>query len=157
MFFDPENTGEKMNNGLQRVYWKVLMPAFALILFSEINKSMHWFEPQISKQYSSFGPAIFFLSAISALAAPLLYRIVFIKKIKKLKQISVSVFYDFEKKTIYIVLLTPYLFFAASLLQLAAFYYLSVFLLSLYACYYYYPTQKRIHFEKKIFRISDEL
>ena len=135
----------------------MLIPALLLIILSEAAKEGLRFDVGRIAAKEIFEPVVFMLSVFSALAAPLLFRLHFIKKLKDKKKTALPAFIKFEKQTLYIVLLTPYFFFAASILQFAAFYYLSIFLLSLYAGYYYYPSAKRLHFEKRLFRINNDV
>lgn len=141
---------------LQKIFLNTLTPALLLIIFSELTKESSHFAISSFSTKGIIEPVLFVFSAISALAAPVLFRIRFIKKVKDKNKIDQSVFYNFEKHTLFIVLITPYFFFIASLLQFSTFYYLSIFLFSLYGAYYYYPSKKRLNFEKRLFRIKND-
>ena len=60
----------------------------------------------------------------------------------------------FQKKMIWVSLITPYLAFAAVLCDFVKFYAAALVLMALYAVYYYFPSQKRITFDKKLFRVK---
>ncbi|CAB1058248.1 hypothetical protein D1BOALGB6SA_3004 [Olavius sp. associated proteobacterium Delta 1] len=53
---------------------------------------------------------------------------------------------------IYVVMITPYFALAAYLLQMLRFYSSGAILMGLYAVYYFYPSQTRIAFDRRITR-----
>lgn len=141
---------------LQNFFRQMLIPALLLIIFSELTKKSFHFDLSGFLAKEIIEPLVFVFSTVSALAAPVLFRLKFIKKVKDKNKIDRSVFLNFEKQTLFIVLITPYFFFIASCLRFSTFYYLSIFLFSLYAGYYYYPSIKRLNFERRLFRIEDD-
>ena len=98
---------------------------------------------------------ILVLVALFSIALPIFYRALFVNKIKDRKSISVDEFLKFEKELIIIAMIAPYFVLITVLLNLPGFYFGTVVIISLYAVYYYFPSEKRIKFEKKIFRISE--
>ena len=71
--------------------------------------------------------------------------------------ISLQEFLDFEKKLIIISMISPYIIIIPIIFNFSSFYFAGIILFSLYSIYYYYPSEKRIDFEKKLFRIKEEM
>jgi len=141
---------------LQKFYWQLLLPALIPILISEIAKNMGFV-----KTIDFSGKrilSIFMLTgaALTALALPILIRTLFVNRVKDQKSVAIAEWFKYERRSIAMVLVTPYFFFIASFLQFNRFYYVAIFLLSLYGCYYYFPSQKKVLFEKRLFRIHEE-
>lgn len=100
------------------------------------------------------GPVIFILSAISAVAAPILIRTLFAHRMQGRRQVTPAELLVFERTLIATALVTPYLSLAAGILALPRFYLTGSFLLALYAVYYYYPSKKRMGFDRRIFKVG---
>lgn len=94
------------------------------------------------------------LSGVFGLALPIFYRSYFISSLKNAKTVSIESFMNFEKNTIKIALIAPYFLILSIALHLSERTHILIFLFSLYALYYYYPSNKKIKFEMKIFRIN---
>jgi Ca2+/Na+ antiporter len=99
-------------------------------------------------------PIIFILTAISALAGPILYRSFFAHSQRYLHGVPYAKLFKFERKLTAMALITPYLALVAYGLQFPRFYLAAILLMALYAVYYYYPSQRRISFDEKIFRTN---
>jgi hypothetical protein len=50
-------------------------------------------------------------------------------------------------------MITPYLALPACLFELPKFHFTGTVLMALYAAYYYYPSKKRVDFDRRIFRV----
>ncbi len=140
---------------LNKYFWQILTPAVILILFSEGLKVIGAGVELDARLSYEISVVVFVLAALTALGIPLVIRLLFVKKVKELKQVDSRAWLHYEKQSILYALLTSYLFFVASVLQFSNFFYASIFLLALYAGYYYFPSDKRVAFEKKIFRIKE--
>ena len=101
-----------------------------------------------------FAPLVFILSVVFAIAWPIFFRTLFAHKIRQKKRISEVDLIKFERSFLYIALVTPYLTLIAYLLEFPRFYLVGTVLMALYAVYYYYPSKKRIQFERRIFRVK---
>jgi len=135
----------------------MLIPALIGIIILELFKLL-----KISFVIKFFylnilSPIVFVLSVFFAIGFPLFYRSFFINKIKEQKMISLQQFQIFEKDLLVITLITPYFVLITSLFKFPEFYFIAITLLAMYSCYFYYPSKKRINFEKKIFRIKEEI
>jgi len=73
---------------------------------------------------------------------------------RKQKQVPAKEFLSFQRKILWISQITPYFAFAAVLCDFPRFFAVAIVLMALYAVYYYFPSQKRIDFDRKIFRVT---
>jgi hypothetical protein len=99
-------------------------------------------------------PVMFFASAVLAVAFPILVRSLFAHRMRNRRSTPENDFLRFEKRIIYFTLSTPYLVFVAYLFKIPGFYFAAMIVLALYAAYYFYPSQKRIEFDRRIFRVQ---
>lgn len=106
------------------------------------------------KFFNLLAPLVFVLSVIFGIAAPIFFRSLFAHKISNEKSTTESKLIKFEQSLIRIALVTPYLGLIAYFLEFQKFYFSATFIMALYSVYYFYPSQKRIAFEKRIFRVK---
>lgn len=143
-----------MINKLKRTYFSLLIPAIVgflcIYLLKEFN-FIHLGKPQF---ISILAPSVFVLSVIFAIAAPIFFRSLFAHKISNEKSTTESKLIKFEQSLIRIALVTPYLGLVAYFFEFQRFYFSATFIMTLYAVYYFYPSQKRIAFEKRIFKVK---
>jgi hypothetical protein len=97
-------------------------------------------------------PALFALSFAFGAAFPLLFRTLFVHKNRHEKMISENSLLKFERNTLYIALVTPYVALMSFFLEIPRFHLAGTLLASFYAVYYFYPSHKRIQYERRIFR-----
>ncbi len=140
---------------LTKYFWQILTPAVILIVLSEGLKVLGIGVRLDATLTYILSVVVFVLAALTALGFPVVIRLMFVKKVKDLKQVQSEAWLRYEMQSILSALVTAYLFFIASLLQFSNFFYASIFLLALYAGYYYFPSEKRVEFEKKLFRIKE--
>jgi len=99
---------------------------------------------------------IFILSVTFAVALPIFFRTFFAHKHRQRTSLTEGELIRFESRFLHIAMVTPYLAVLAYLLDIPRFHSAGTFLMTLYAVYYYYPSVKRIQFEKRIFRVKPE-
>ncbi len=97
-------------------------------------------------------PVLFALSFACGVAFPLLFRTLFVHKNRHEKRIPEDVLFRFERNTLYIALITPYVCLVGFFLEIPRFHLVGSLLASFYAVYYFYPSRKRIQYERRIFR-----
>jgi len=97
-------------------------------------------------------PVLFALSFAFGAAFPLLFRTLFVHKNRHEKRISEAALLQFERNTLYLAMITPYIALVAFFLEIPRFHLAGALLASFYAVYYFYPSHKRIQYEKRIFR-----
>ena len=141
-----------MLHGLRKIYFTILIPAAAGFLILYAIKSLDLVSWDPIRPPLIIGVFIFILSFFFAVALPIFMRALFAHKIRDRKSIDVAELAGFERNLIFAALVAPYLSLSAYFLELPGFYFSGSFIAALYAAYYYFPSDKRIDFEKKIFR-----
>ena len=143
-----------MADELRRTYFILLIPAIAGFIAISIVKKFNLIELGHITSLEIFAPLVFVLSVVFAIAWPIFFRTLFAHKIRHQKSIPEVDLIKFERNFLYIVLVTPYLMLTAYLFEFPRFYLAGTVLMTLYAVYYYYPSKKRIQFERRIFRVK---
>jgi hypothetical protein len=142
-----------MTKKLKKAYFMLLSPAGFGIIIIFVAKTYNFLKLGNFEFLGIIAPFVFILSVIFAVALPIFYRTLFVHRVRHLKNLSENNLIKFELNLLYFALVTPYLTLIAFLLELPRFYLAGSVLMALYAVYYYYPSQKRIRFEKRIFRV----
>ena len=141
-----------MQNRLKKIYMAILSPALVCFTAAWLLRQKLPLM-QIPQNIDLFlAPAIFILTAVFGLAGPILYRSYFAHAHRHHHEVSHAQLFSFECVVIGMILVTPYLALAAYVIQLPRFHLAATILMALYAIYYHYPSQRRIAFDKKIFR-----
>jgi hypothetical protein len=143
-----------MVNEIRRIYFTLLIPAIAGFIVISIVKRFNLLEVGRIAFQEIFAPLVFVLSVVFAIAWPIFFRTLFAHKMRQKKRVSEVDLIKFERNFLYIALVTPYLTLIAYLFEFPRFYLAGTVLMALYAVYYYYPSKKRIQFEKRIFRVK---
>lgn len=141
-----------MTEKLKKTYLALLIPAIVAIVlaFGLRQTGLILLEPNIPTAF--IAPFVFVLSVVFAIALPILIRSLFAHTLRRRKSVSEAVLFRFERKLIFVSLLTPYLILPAYLLNFSDFHLIGTALMALYAVYYFYPSKKRIQFERRVFR-----
>ena len=143
-----------MIHDLKRNYFILLLPAVAgfILIFALQHFKLVSFN--IAKIPPALYPIIFIASVCFAVAMPIFYRTVFANKRRHQIHTSEKDWLKFERNLLYIAMATPYIALIAQILQLPRFHLAGTIIMALYAVYYYYPSKKRIAFERRIFRVK---
>jgi hypothetical protein len=139
---------------LRRTYFILIIPAIVGFICIYLAKKFNFFNLGQPQFILILAPSVFVLSVISGIAAPIFFRSLFAHKMRNEKSTTESKLIKFEQSLIRIALATPYLGLVAYFFEFKKFYFTATFLVTLYAIYYFYPSQKRIAFEKRIFRVK---
>ena len=99
-------------------------------------------------------PLFFVLAALTSVAAPLMVRTLFAHSLRSNANTDAQSFLKFQQRLLLTALLTPWLAILAMVFEFQKFYASSIVLMALYAAYYYYPSERRIAFDRKIFRVE---
>ncbi len=148
-----------MTRKLQRSYFSLMIPAvLALACAAGLDWIGGGFAPAIHARMPGpfLAPLVFVLSVAFAVALPVFHRSLFAHRIRKKTAVSEGDWLAFERKLMRIALVTPYLVMPAFLLEIPRFYFAGTVLMALYAGYYFYPSGKRIQFERRLFRVAPE-
>ena len=146
-----------MYKALKKKYYYIVVPAIVISIVLIIFK--HYDILQITPTpfiQNTSSPVIFILTTLLAIAFPVLHRTIFNNRIKEFKFITPDKFYRYQNQLLHLTAFTPYLVLIAYVLHLPQFYFGGTALFSLYALYFYYPSEKRIRNEKQIYRVKEE-
>ena len=141
-----------MTEKLKKTYFFLLLPSvfgFALACWARTHDLI---EINSNTFIEIAGASIFILCVALAIAFPIFYRTLFAHRNRDLISVSEKKLLNFERTLINVAMITPYLALIAYLMDLPRFYTASAFLFGLYAVYYFYPSKRRIAFDRKIFR-----
>lgn len=142
-----------MTDILKKTYLRLLLPALVALLLSALIKETGWLPININLSLPLIAPVIFVLAVVCAVAMPIYLRASFAHKVRHLRAVSETELIIFEQRIMSVALITPYLILPAYLFNFAEFYFLGIIMMALYAVYYFYPSVKRIQFDKRIFRV----
>ncbi|MEE4265345.1 MAG: hypothetical protein V2I56_21850 [Desulfobacteraceae bacterium] len=143
-----------MAKNLKRIYFTFLVPSIFGFAIASWAKTYDFIEIGSVKFTEIAGPLIFILGIVLAVAFPIFYRAFFAHKSRDLINLPEKKLLKFERTLINVAMITPYLALAAYFFELPRFYTSSAILVGLYAVYYFYPSKKRIGFERRIFRVK---
>jgi hypothetical protein len=143
-----------MTDELKRTYLTFLLPSILGFTLAGGAKTYDLIEIGSDNFIQIGGPLIFILCIALAIAFPIFYRALFAHKNRDVMSVSDQKFLKFERTLVNVVMITPYLALLSYLFELPRFYTGSAILIGLYAVYYFYPSKKRIAFERRIFRVK---
>jgi len=143
-----------MVKNLKRIYFTFLVPSILGFAIASWAKTYDFIEIGSANFIEIAGPIIFILCMALAIAFPIFYRALFAHKSRDLICVSEKELLKFERILINVVMITPYLALIAYFFELPRFYTASAVLIGLYAVYYFYPSESRIGFERRIFRVK---
>jgi hypothetical protein len=143
-----------MIDELRRTYFCLLIPAIVGFGAYFIGKTYDLVDLGPTDFQGILAPLLFILSVIFAIALPIFLRTLFAHNVRHQKNVSEADLLKFERTFLYVALVTPYITLAAYILELPRFYVGGTVIMALYAVYYYFPSQKRIQFERRIFRVK---
>jgi Trk-type K+ transport system membrane component len=143
-----------MSKELKKIYLILLLPPILGFTLAGGVKAYDLIEFNSDKFIQIAGPFIFILCIALAIAFPIFYRAFFAHKNRDIISVSDKKLLKFERNLINVVMMTPYLALLSYFFDLPRFYTASAILMGLYAVYYFYPSEKRIAFERRIFRVK---
>jgi len=143
-----------MIDKLRRAYFTLLVPAIVGFAAYFIGKTYDLVEFGPNKFQGMIAPLLFILSVVFAIALPIFFRTLFAHNVRQKKSVSEVDLLKFERTFLYIALVTPYIALAGYMLELPRFHLGGTVIMALYALYYYYPSKRRVQFERRIFRVK---
>ncbi len=143
-----------MTHGLKRTYFTLLLPAAAGFILIFVLRNFQLVRFNIPQFPPILYPIIFIASVCFAVALPIFYRTVFANKRRHQTRTAEEDWLKFERNLLYIAMATPYVALIAQILQLPRFHLGGTIIMALYAVYYYYPSKRRIEFERRVFRVQ---
>ncbi|MFK5954583.1 MAG: hypothetical protein QM498_16130 [Desulfobacterium sp.] len=143
-----------MTDSLKKTYLIALGPVvLSIVIMAILEKGFSISLIPVMRVPIYFSPIVFVTAVLTALALPLVLRTLFARKAALEKKVDPASFFRFQRQLVITAMVTPYLGITALVLELQKFYVSATLLMALYAIYYYYPSQRRIDFDKRIFRI----
>ena len=140
---------------LKRTYLIILIPSILGFMLAYGAKAFDLFRIDREAGHANIlGPAIFIICVTLAIALPMFYRALFAHQKRDQKMVSEAEFIKFERRLMVISLITPYLALVAYTLEFPKFYTTAAILMGLYAIYYFFPSEKRLAFDRRIFRVT---
>jgi hypothetical protein len=143
-----------MSHDLKRTYFTLLLPAVLGFILIFAIRHFHLLSFNIPQFPSAIPPFIFIVSVCFAVALSIFYRTLFANKMRHQTRTSEREWLKFESNLLYIAMITPYLGLIAQILQLPRFHLAGTIVMALYAVYYYYPSKRRIEFDRRVFRVK---
>jgi hypothetical protein len=143
-----------MAHDLKRTYFTLLLPAVAVFILIFVLRHFQLVRFNIPQIPPILYPIIFVASVCFAVALPIFYRTVFANKRRHQTRTAEEDWLKFERNLLYIAMATPYVALIAQILQLPRFHLGGTIIMALYAVYYYYPSKRRIEYERRIFRVK---
>jgi hypothetical protein len=143
-----------MADVLRRTYFVLLIPAILGFIGISGAKALNLIHIDQVTFMELLAPLLLVLSVTFALGLPVFFRALFAHRVREQKSVSEADLLRFERTFLYIALVTPYLALIGYLLEFPRFHLAGSVLMALYAVYYYFPSQRRIRFEKRIFRVQ---
>ncbi len=147
---------KEISKTLGKVYYRQLIPAAMLTVLAWSLKYLFHFAANDTTAGLAVTITVTTIAGVIGIALPIFYRSYFVYKIKDKKQISADTFLTFERTLITLALLPPYFLVVAMLMNMNQTALMLITLFSIYSAYYYFPSEKKMLFEMKIFRIRPQ-
>jgi hypothetical protein len=140
---------------LKQTYYSRLLPSLVAIgvaaAFRSVGMAIVISQPAAAK---TLGAGLFVASIAAAVGLPIWIRTAFAHRVRQARGIGEADFARFQRSLITTALVTPYLAAIALALSLPSFYQTGSFLAALYAMYYHYPSERRVGFDRRLFRVG---
>jgi hypothetical protein len=143
-----------MQPTLSKHYWTMILPAGCLFILFGLARQLNLVHPGQFAVPGVVHALVFVVSAVTALAGPLFLRTLFAHSLRNKTGTTAKKFLVFQQNTLWLSQTTPYLAFVAVFCDFPRFYGGAIVLMALYALYYFFPSEQRISFDRKIFRVK---
>ena len=149
----PPSAIDDLCRHLRGRYFRLLAAPAAIILVVETARAMGRFDTLPYVDHRTWDVVLFVLAAITAVAMPMLYRVLFARAHRQRKAVRFPAFYRFEHTSMKIALSTPWISVAASLIAVTGMLQAGIFLMTLYAAYVFFPSTRRLGADARLFRV----
>lgn len=144
-----------MRERLTRLYVYLLAPAVVLFAVLYAVKKLAVVDTRrVLEVAPALAPLIFILAVVCAVASPLLFRTAFVYAHRESTSVGEGEFYRLQRRTLMTALIAPYLAVVAAFLGLPSVPFTGTALAAFYAVYYFYPSEKKMRRETRIFRVK---
>ncbi|ACN15272.1 hypothetical protein HRM2_21740 [Desulforapulum autotrophicum HRM2] len=139
-------------DGLKKTYYLMTGPALAGLVVSGMART----KEIIPLWHMEKGGQVLLLviCAVTCFAAPLMMRTLFAHSLKDRHGAQADRFFKFQQRLLLVSQLTPWWTMFVVVAEFEKFHGSAIILMGLYAVYYYYPSQRRIAFDQRIFRVK---
>jgi len=139
---------------LKKIYfWQLISAVFLVVVAYVVTFYFHLSDKSVAPGLT-VSIVVTTLSGVMGIAIPIFYRSFFVYRLKGKKQISRDAFVNFEQALMSIALTAPYFLVISILSNMNQTANMLIAIFSLYAIYYYFPSEKKVLFEMKLFRIK---
>lgn len=145
---------KEISKNLKRLYFIQLIPAIILIGILYFFKDHLKWQGAMPVPGNTINDIMIAVAVAIGIAFPMFYRSYFVFKVRDKMEISTDIFIRFEKILMTFSLITPYFLILSVAINLKSMANVVITLLALYAAYYYFPSERKMQFEMKIFRIQ---
>jgi len=144
-----------MRRQLSKLYVSLLGPAVVLFVILYAVKKLELVDaPKLLDAAPALASLVFVLAVVCAVASPLLFRTAFVYAHREAKGTSEGELYQLQRRILMVALIAPYLAVAAAFLELPTVPFTGTVLSAFYAVYYFYPSEKKLRRERRIFRVK---
>jgi hypothetical protein len=146
----------KLILSLKRFYWLITGPALIICigLFMVSHLVGQADEAAIRQLPGILHGILFTGAAVTSIAGPLMIRMKFAHKVRQHTCVQIQPFLTFQRRLIVVSGFTPYLALIAVWGGFSQFHAGGIILMALYGIYYYFPSEKRIYKDIKLFRVA---
>ncbi len=140
-----------MRRNLQKFYFIMILPAVTgyvlLYVLEQLGMAPErWPIPPI-------GSGILVFSAgFLAVVLPVWFKIIFVRRVRHRKKITAAEFIRYQKIILFCAELSLYVVLMAERFEVPRMPMMLIVLCGFYAAYYFFPSRRRLEFEKKLFR-----
>jgi hypothetical protein len=143
---------EQLRLQLRKQFLILILPPAILLAGLEIARTKNLFHSLPYVDHPTWDVVLFVLAALFAVALPLLYRVLFANAHRGKAGVAFGAFYRFENNSMVVALFSVWIAVGASLIAVSGFHMAGIFLLTLYACYVFYPSRRRLISDGRVFR-----
>ncbi len=146
-----------MRKRLLNVYLLLLIPEAVAGIAGYLLIQYGQFTPLIFRAglpYRETAAGIIIAAAATGVAAPVLVRSLFAYRLRGREKTTGEELFRFEMTTLAIAMATPGLGALAIWSGLIAFHLYAVIFISLYAAYFFFPTEKKLTMDRAVFRVE---
>ena len=140
---------------LKKLWLTMLSPAVVLLLaLYGLQKSRGTDAHPLLLQHPWIGPLLMLGAVFFALVFPIGLRTLMVYRNRDARGLEEGEFLAFEKHTLHFALVAPYFAVAAGFFGVSKLLLGISALSALYAVYYFYPSPKRLDYERRVFRVG---
>ena len=143
-----------MKDKLIQHYFRLVLPAAVIAAGFYLAEKFCRDLPELPALSPGWHPVLFIAAAVTAIAGPVFIRTLFAHSVRSVTRVSEKQFSVFQFRLIRTAMITPYLAVAALFFRIPKFYSAAIVLMALYAVYYYFPSTRRVNFDRRIFRVK---